>query len=128
MIVIHDLDKLVEHVKAHGGATVRVSDVIYIVQSQDVSSDTFAVSLPGYEVSIDVSALTADVMKAYIETVKHELTQDETCLGIWVDSGKVYLDVSMLVPYRVAIRLARAGNQKAIYDFANNEVLFLGKN
>ena len=45
-------------------------------------------------------------------------------VGIWVDNGTTYLDLSVAIPDRhVAIAFAKAQGQLAIYDIANNETI-----
>tara|TARA_X000001382_G_scaffold78603_2_gene55130 strand:+ start:260 stop:619 length:360 start_codon:yes stop_codon:yes gene_type:complete len=47
-------------------------------------------------------------------------------VGGWVDEGRVYLELSDIVQSKyVAMELAKARREKAIYDFANGKSIYL---
>jgi len=63
-----------------------------------------------------------------LQTLCTELTQ---VIGAWVDvvenpNGVAYIEISDVVKSKsVAIELAKARGEKAIYDFANSETIYL---
>ena len=59
------------------------------------------------------------------------MTEPTQVIGAWVDvvedpAGMAYLELSDVVKSKqVALELARARGEKAIYDFANSETIYV---
>ena len=75
---------------------------------------------------MDADDLCANVLKEYIINNAEELSSDESFVGVWIDNGEAYLDVS--VRYNDLEAACYAGilsDQKAIYDNANAVAIHL---
>lgn len=82
---------------------------------------------PNYAVSIYpdreriVDGVDFDILEGFVIDNEDLLNSSKNSLGIWVNGGKVYLDVVATIPDRdEAINLARQHNQIAIWDLQNN--------
>ena len=66
-----------------------------------------------------------------INRLQSVVTDPNQVIGAWVDdvedpNGVAYLELSDVVKSKqVALELARARGEKAIYDFANSETIYL---
>ncbi len=97
-----------------GGSTVS------LVTGQPIT-EGFAVAIKeSVEEIIPFEQITDEQLKAYKEKHKAILAEDpKRTIGTWVSDGKTYLDISTVVPTQIeAERIARATNQKAIFDLA----------
>jgi hypothetical protein len=64
--------------------------------------------------------LSFNVFKAEMERLSANSIDASQVIGGWVDEGIVYLEVSDIIKsFPVALELAEARGEKAIYDFAN---------
>lgn len=62
------------------------------------------------------------MIEVFIRANLDLLAQNENLVGIWLatDEGKVYLDVSLTIPYRQrALELAREHREQAICHLSN---------
>lgn len=93
----------------------------------------------GYAVAIEKATeeiipfeqITDEQLKAYKEKHKDILAEDpKRTIGTWVSDGKTYLDISTVVPTQAeAEKIARATNQKAIYDLgAKQDIVIAPEN
>ena len=84
-------------------------------------TDGYMVSLPNNELVVDVrDLLETDVLSAYIINNANEFSSDKSFVGLWIDNGKAYLDVSIKYnDLEEACYIGILSNQKAIYDNAN---------
>ena len=85
----------------------------------------------GYQVSIK------DVLKVQSESVNDEsfelilrgvaeTIEDGEYIGVWVDNGLLYVDVSWhITHYHTAVSLGRVKNQKAIWDWHTMKNIWL---
>ena len=93
----------------------------------------YAVSLPGNEsvYGFGGSSLTESeaygIVGWYFEQKFHLVESQKSCyFGGWVDSGKLYCDVSIVVSSLAeAKRLGKLYNQLAVYDIAKGETIYL---
>ena len=73
--------------------------------------------------------LSFRVFNREINRLQSVITDPNQVIGAWVadnPKGLVYLEISDVVKSkRVAIELAQARGEKAIYDFANSESIYL---
>lgn len=78
----------------------------------------YMVSLDGYEHTIPLKRFTPKDIKNYIEKYSKELNDGGfNLLGIWINKGKVYLDISRHFHWvHNAIDALKIHNQKAFYD------------
>jgi hypothetical protein len=77
----------------------------------------FMVSLKAYEQKIPLHRFNIDDLKHYAKRYASVFSRDVYMLGVWIDKGIVYLDVSVRVMniYR-ALDLVKENEQKAFYD------------
>ena len=99
----------------------------------------YAVGTEGAELTVPAGPPTSsdvyvspDLIKAwlrsYAEPAINRITADNQHphVGAWVNQGKVYLDVSVIVDDEAeAIRLGKLWGQKAIYNLAKGEEITL---
>ena len=112
-------DKMIKEILKNGGATL---DVNY---NNFNASAGYMVSLYGYEVKTDINNIEA--IKKELEN-KKEIAQKikGAYIGLWVDSGLVYLDISKyIIDYNEALETARSHKQQAIYDLKNDVSIYL---
>lgn len=80
----------------------------------------------GYQVSIyDMVIMpAAKLSTSYLVKLRKTLQADEF-LGIWVDNGTAYLDISKRINNRSkAIEFGNRNNQQSIYGWARQELIF----
>ena len=85
----------------------------------------YMVSLEGAESKVKSDNYTA-IIKAIEE--KQELIKDtsELYIGLWVDNGFVYIDISINISDKVeALEFGKKNKQLAIYDVVNDKSLYL---
>ena len=89
-------------------------------------TDGYMVSLPNNELVIDADDLCAIVLSEYIMTNIEELCSDKSFVGLWIDNGKAYFDVSVKYnDLETACYVGIINDQKAIYDNANAVAIHL---
>jgi len=71
--------------------------------------------------------LSFRIFNREINRLQSVVTEPAQVIGAWVDAyGIAYLELSDVVKSKqVALELARARGEKAIYDFANSESIYL---
>ena len=75
--------------------------------------------------------LSFRIFNREIKNFQSVVTEPTQVIGAWVDvvenpRGVAYLEISDVVKSKqVALELARARGEKAIYDFANSETIYL---
>ena len=68
--------------------------------------------------------LSFNVFSAQMARLASYLPDESQVIGGWVDDGIVYLEVSDIIKSKsVALELAEARGEKAIYDFANAKTI-----
>ena len=90
-------------------------------------ADGYMVSVPNNELVVDVrDLLETDVLSAYIINNANEFSSDKSFVGLWIDNGKAYLDVSIKYnDLEEACYIGIISDQKAIYDNANAVAIHL---
>ena len=99
----------------------------FLQGQQVINSDKFGVSIyPEFSVIVD-SPLTAETLKGFYAEHNWLLAEyPELAVGTWVHEGKVYLDLSVVVPTKDhALCIAKRYSQVAIWDFKNNKEVLL---
>ena len=97
-----------------------------ITTGESNPTDGYMVSLPNNELIIDADDLCATVLSEYIMTNIEELCSDKSFVGLWIDNGKAYLDVSVKYnDIETACYVGILSDQKAIYDNANAVAIHL---
>jgi hypothetical protein len=78
----------------------------------------YMVSLQGYEVKLDVNDHKAMQKLAYELQAKMSQAWRGVYIGLWLDKGQVYLDLSeYFTDYEDAMSVAKRREQLAIFDF-----------
>lgn len=89
-------------------------------------TDGYMVSLPNNELVINVDDLCATTLSEYIINNADNLSSDESFVGIWINNGKAYIDVSVKYnDLEEACYMGLNNNQLAIYDNANSVAIHL---
>ena len=111
-------NKMIKKMIKNGGATL---DYNY---NNFNASTGFIVSLDGYEAKIDIDNIEA--IKKAIENKKEIAQKIKGYIGLWVDNGLMYIDISKhIINYNRALEVARNNKQLAIYDLKNNKSIYL---
>jgi hypothetical protein len=89
-------------------------------------SNGFAVSIyPERECKVPANEFTADDIVRFASTNHDLLSRCNAVLGIWLDDGLVYLDVSLVIASQEsALSLARENHQLAIFSFETGASIF----
>ena len=109
----------IERIIENGGATL-TSEL-----KQAELKRGFMVSLEGAESQVKGNDYQA-IIKAIEE--KQELIKDSNNLfiGLWLDGGIMYIDISINIEDRAeALEFAKKNKQLAIYDLTNNDSIYL---
>jgi hypothetical protein len=97
-----------------------------ITTGESNPNDGYMVSLPNNELVIDANDLCATVLSEYIIANADELSEDNAFVGLWIDSWRAYLDVSVKYDdLETACYVGIINDQKAIYDNANAVAIHL---
>lgn len=88
-----------------------------------VSDKGFMVSVFGAEFKTTDEGTAKSKIEEYIEKIQ---TQEGLFVGVWVDEGEVYVDLSIhILDYNEALEVARNNKQKAIFDLKNKTSIYL---
>ena len=113
-----NLTKVLETAIANKGISYSISTGNYNVTTG------YMVSIQGQEWK--VSTINDDILKFYVKHHLNELWDEDRFLGIWLNKGQWYLDVSVNVEdLDEALRLGKNNNQIAIWDCAKAEEIRL---
>jgi len=113
-----NLTKVLETAIANNGISYSISTGNYNVTTG------YMVSIQGQEWK--VSTINDDILKFYVKHHLNELWDEDRFLGIWLNKGQWYLDVSVNVEdLDEALRLGKNNNQIAIWDCAKAEEIRL---
>jgi hypothetical protein len=97
-----------------------------ITTGESNPTDGYMVSLPNNELVIDANDLCATMLSEYIINNAEELSSDKSFVGLWIDNGKAYLDVSVKYDdLETACYVGIINDQKAIHDNANAVAIHL---
>ena len=115
-----NLRKFLSEVLKNGGGSYNITT------GESNPTDGYMVSLPNNELIIDADDLCATVLSEYIINNAEELSSNESFVGLWIDNGKAYLDVSVKYnDIEAACYVGILNDQKAIYDNANAVAIHL---
>jgi hypothetical protein len=97
-----------------------------ITTGESNPTDGYMVSLPNREEVFNADDLCATVLREYIIDNADELSSENSFLGLWIDNGMAYLDVSVKYDdLETACYIGIINDQKAIYDNANAVAIHL---
>lgn len=106
-----NLIKFIEESLQNGGGSYNITTGEYN------PTDGYMVSMSGYEVVVNLNNFNNATIDKYIKDNIERLTDENNFIGIWVDRGEVYLDVSTKINnLKRACYVGIINNQKAIYD------------
>lgn len=108
-----DIKKII----VEGGATLNKNGEDFI------SNNGFMVSVFGAEFKTTDEEKAKSKIREYIEKIQ---TEEGLFVGVWVDEGEVYVDLSIhILNYNEALEVARNNKQKAIFDLKNKTSIYL---
>jgi hypothetical protein len=109
--------------------SVRDKGLTYNVMGDIYPSTGYAVSVyPDREKIVHISDYNLATLQGYIADNVDLLSQRANCLGIWIDSDLVYLDISLVSDdLNYAVSAMREYNQIAIFDLGKLETVDTGK-
>lgn len=129
-----DVDVILQELKQTSGAT-------YDIHKHELVHDTtgYGVALSGYERDIPNFSMCRNMLLSHIliylfgATSKRyypvlSVLKDKPTLklGLWLDSGNLYFDVTENIPdLQTALVEAANRKQKAIWDCANKQVIYI---
>lgn len=89
------------------------------------SGSGYAVSLPNKDTQIIEADCDLSVFGHYL-AIYSEFIKDNQKLGLWIDNGIIYFDISEIVPsVSEAINKGLNRNQIAVFDFDNAESIYI---
>jgi hypothetical protein len=118
--VINMQERAVELTKKNGGATINLKG--------DVPTEGFAYSpFKDTETIIPLSEFSEKHVSQFIDKYLDRIMETEgSHLGIWVDDGKVYVDISKVIPdEQIAVADSIKNNQLALFDLSNFETKYI---
>ena len=124
MIDVEARNEMFDSVIANRGGT-------FAFDGRPVSpSSGYAVSLEGFEVKVPVKGISppnlANLVNQLVAKVEGLADPSTHFVGMWIDKGNLYVDLSVLVEDKVqAVSKGIAQSQLAIWDFANDESISL---
>lgn len=115
-----NLQKFLSEVLRNNGGSYNITT------GESNPTDGYMVSLPNHELVIDANDLCTNVLREYIIDNAEELSSNESFVGLWIDNGNAYLDVSTKYnDLETACYIGILSDQKAIYDNANAVAIHL---
>lgn len=88
-----------------------------------VSDKGFMVSVFGAEFKTTDEGTAKSKIEEYLKKIQ---TEEGLFVGVWVDEGEVYVDLSIhILNYNEALEVARNNKQKAIFDLKNKTSIYL---
>lgn len=110
---------LVEEIIENGGAT-------FNPYTELVPTKGFMVSVAESEEIINLKEFTQDVLNTFVRSNVASLLREENFVGVWVENGFVYLDISRNISTLIrAMSMAKEESQLAIYNLDNQKVIKL---
>ena len=106
----------VNYILQNGGATVNFKGEAVTLKS-------------GYQLSIKDCNIynTKNFKQKHIDKLLKQATKRGEYAGFWVDSGKVYCDISKRIPTKAAaIELGKQYNQISVFDWKKQSCVFCG--
>lgn len=91
-----------------------------------IPTEGFAVSIPNRDLQVSEDYFNPKVLQNFIDTNKADLVLSNAYVGVWINKGTVYLDISLVTTdLEEAILVGIIGRQKAIFDLTNNKEIYL---
>lgn len=88
-----------------------------------VSNNGFMVSVFGAEFKTTDEGTAKSKIEEYLEKIQ---TEEGLFVGVWVDEGEVYIDLSIhIMDYNEALEVARNNKQKAIFNLKDKTSIYL---
>lgn len=88
-----------------------------------ISNNGFMVSVFGAEFKTTDEEIAKSKIEEYIEKIQ---TEKGLFVGVWVDEGEVYIDLSIhILDYNEALEVARNNKQKAIFNLKDKTSIYL---
>lgn len=104
-------------IKSEGGATLNKHGEDFI------KNEGFMVSLFGAEFKTTDEETAKNKIEEYIEKIQ---TEEGLFVGVWLDEGEVYVDLSIyILDYNEALEVARNNKQKAIFNLKDKTSIYL---
>jgi len=104
-----------KHVAEFNGATLTSAGSFAVLKRG------YMVSLKGTETQTTLKDFSKSLLKQYIKLA----TKRDAFIGLWLDNGVLYVDISVNVMKReTALSMAKLNNQLAIYDVINNVSIY----
>lgn len=104
-----------KHVLEFSGATLTSAGSFAVLKRG------YMVSLQGSETRTTLKDFNKSILKRYIKLA----TKREAFIGLWLDKGVLYVDISVNIMKReTALSMAKNNNQLAIYDVINNVSIY----
>lgn len=111
-----ELVELKKIVALNGGATLNHKGQLMTLEHG------YMVSLADNETTTTLEALSEKLIRRYFKLAKKK----HAYVGLWLDAGALYLDLSIKVSDKVAARkIGKHNNQIAIYDLATQNSIYL---
>lgn len=86
----------------------------------------YAVALQGYGKIYEPGAVTIDDLREYLRESGEQMKDPARYIGGWINDGKLYLDVSIVLPTEEEARkTGRMNDQTDVYNFVSGENIFL---
>jgi hypothetical protein len=86
----------------------------------------YAVSLHGHGKIIDPGTFTDDKLLKYLQENGEQMKDPARYIGGWIDDGRLYLDVSIVLQdEKEARKTGRVNGQTSIFDMGTNETVYL---
>lgn len=111
------LKAIKNHVTKFGGATLEARGLAITALKRG-----YMVSIEGYELQTTLDALNKRTLEKYQRLAKAK----NGFLGLWIDNGVLYVDISkQVMQLSSALSMAKSNNQLAIYCNAKGDSIYL---
>ena len=121
-IGVISIERLIRYLEENKGATVKIKNSFhYIVEYEEGYQVAYSEKEGGKEIKINIKYQ----IKELIDIV---LSMNENYeLGFWLENEELWIDLKTkcFKNYEIAMLVARANNQKAIYDWKNKKSIYL---
>ena len=105
------------YISKHEGATLTANGLGFALLKRG-----YMVSLQGSETQTTLEKLD----KRTIEKYQKIASERNAFIGLWLDNGILYVDISINVMQSAsALNIAKLNNQLAIYDLKNSQSIYL---
>lgn len=85
----------------------------------------------GFQVSLkDLHIIDLKNIDKILEVINSELAKIKkgSCLGLWVDDGKMYIDLSFNIKqFKKAVEIGKQKNQISVFDWSTKKCIYLAE-